>query len=206
MSRTRSHIPDHEAEALEEGISRLWTSPTLRALLAALSGPIQALESLMLGTSLAGSLDSATGRDLDLLGGLIGEFRRGLPDSEYRRILRGAVWAARSSTTRDEIIDLFRLLLGDEGSVEYYDRYPANIELVYLRADELTDRFKNRVARLIEDALPLGVGARFASVDLGGGFVFGGLDGDEGDEVGAQFGGLDAEAGDPEGSTFGGLW
>lgn len=202
MSKTRAHNPNHEQDALDEGISALWRRGPLRALLAAVSGPVQALESLMYGVALAGSLGSATGRSLDLIGVVIGEYRRGLTDAEYRRVIQAAVWAARSEATREELLRIFRLLVGEEGNVEYYDRYPAGVELVYLRADELTDAYKARISRLIRAALPLGVGVEFASVDIGGGLVFGGLD--PGDEVGGQFGGLDP--GDEVGDPFGGRW
>lgn len=205
MSKVRSFIPDHLAELLGETISALTRTGPLRDLLGAFSAPIQQFEELLFGVALAGSPESASGRDLDLLGGLIGEFRGGLTDSEYRRVIQAAVWAARSKGTREEILGIFRLLVGEEGDVEYFDRYPANVELVYLRQASLTTLYKARVAAIVNRALPLGVGAEFASVDLTGGFQFGGLDpGPPGEVVGSQFGGLDP--GDVAGDEFGGRW
>lgn len=202
MAKERSHIPDHEDEALDEGISYLWKDGALRALLKAVSSPIQALEDLMYGLALAGSIDSATDRELDVFGVLVGEYRRGLNDDEYRRILKTKARAARSDGTREEIIGLFESLFEGRGSVSVPDRYPATVEFILSTDDDVSLAYRRRAARVLREALPLGVGARFTITTSAGGFVFGGVD--VGDATGSFFGGVDV--GDETGVELGGTW
>lgn len=202
MAKERSHIPDHESEALDEGISYLWKEGALRALLTAVSSPIQALEDLMYGLALAGSIDSATGRELDVFGVLVGEYRGGLNDDEYRRILKNKARAARSDGTREALIAIFESMFEGRGAVSIPDRYPATVDFVLSTDDDVSVRFRRRAARILREAVPLGVGARFTITVSTGGFVFGGVD--AGDETGSFFGGVDG--GDETGDEFGGTW
>lgn len=70
---------------------------------------------------------TATGKPLELLGKLVGEYRQGRSDDVYRLWVSAKVRANRSNGTIEDINDIFRILTNGIGKVQVIEYQPARI-------------------------------------------------------------------------------
>lgn len=96
----------HVTEALGHLITLLRSGPNTRALLSAWVRQVQDLEDVFAELYTERWLDNAVGLQLDNFGSVVGEFREGRPDDEYRFAIRTRINLNISSATIEDIIGL----------------------------------------------------------------------------------------------------
>lgn len=104
---------DHVAEILELPIDEIVVDkPRVISFLTVVGEQIQALERANMGIVLELSIDVAIGAQLDLLGRIVGEQRRGAGDEPYRNRIRVRVLINRSNGRIPEVLEILRLFEG----------------------------------------------------------------------------------------------
>ena len=83
-------------------------------LLSILLKPFQRLENAMIQVRDGYDPNTAVGVQLDLLGRFVKWPRAGLSDDVYRRYIRAKIAANRSTGKREELLNITRLILGDD--------------------------------------------------------------------------------------------
>lgn len=89
-------------------------SANLQKLIAALVTPMQDIEDALWDLLVNRSIETAEGAQLDQLGYIVGEPRRGLDDEAYRRHVRARVATNKSSGRVNELYEIARLVLNDD--------------------------------------------------------------------------------------------
>ena len=117
--------------------------PKTEAVVRAIVGPTQDLETALLQLLTERAIDTAVGVQMDVIGRIVGELRRGLNDDTYRFRLKTRVLINRSEGTREQLIQiLVTALLPSSVTVAVKNEYPAalTVELFDFPADDvLTD-------------------------------------------------------------------
>lgn len=90
---------DHQAEAETRYLAQYAQQPNWLSLVAALMPQIQGIEDALAQLPAARRLATATGENLDEVGGLIGLGRNGLDDTSYRLLLVGEIIEQHSDGT-----------------------------------------------------------------------------------------------------------
>lgn len=130
--------------------------PRMRALAQAFAAGAQLHEDqcmdLIVGTDLA----VATGHALDQWGGLVGEQRLGLSDTEYRQFIQARMLVNRSASTTDELLEILEIAAAPHLGCYHTHVAPATIVLTVVRSTWLTAAARRRVSRLMLAASPGG--------------------------------------------------
>jgi hypothetical protein len=106
-------VTTHEAELLDLPIDEIVRDkPRVEALLIAFAEQIQALETVNVDLITERSIASAIGEQLDVLGRIVGEVRRGADDEPYRNRIRVRVLVNRSNGTIPELLEILRVFEG----------------------------------------------------------------------------------------------
>lgn len=103
---------NHEIEALDLLLFQFKGKARVEAFAAAPALQVQALESASFGVHLSRFLDSADGAQLDLIGRIVREDRRGATDALYRNRIRVRVLINRSNGRIPEILEILTLFEG----------------------------------------------------------------------------------------------
>jgi hypothetical protein len=125
------------------------------ALIRAMAKGAQVLEDNIFALVVDRGIEVAVGVNLDQWGSLVGEARDGLEDIDYRRFIRARILVNRSKGTTDEMIVLYRLLMGTE-DVRHTNLQPATFKLEAVRQTLLDDAIAARVLRMMTEAAPSG--------------------------------------------------
>lgn len=80
-------------------------------------------------------IDNATGAQLDAIGRLVGEGRKGREDELYRLFIRARIRINRSAGKVTDVLEVLAII-SPGTSVRYHESYPAGIVIVYLEAPE----------------------------------------------------------------------
>jgi hypothetical protein len=96
--------------------------PRLEAILVALTRPFVALETAAWDVILKRTLDASTYEQLDVIGRVVGEQRKGRTDAQYRAILRLVIRARRSQGRTTDVLDVLTLSGFD---FSYREHFPA---------------------------------------------------------------------------------
>lgn len=163
---------DHEGEGLGELLSQLQAKPKITALVAALLGPVQALEDNLSLLRLERLLSTALGAQLDQYGLLVGEARGSLLDATYRLFIQARILANLSEGNADRMIEVFRLIAGPQtaGTAVEYRQVGTGPEfsLTIHRAAALAADIEERVVAEMDDICPAGVGCKLVVASSGG--------------------------------------
>lgn len=152
-----AYIPDHPDRAVARLLSQYRRQPRIQALVRALTGGAQAVEDVAFDLLASQTLSAASGRELELWGRIVGEARRGLDDTDYRRFIEARILANLSEGDVDRMIRIFDLVTGN-CPVRYYTLYPAAFALVmFNECTPLQDRLRRRIRRIMESVKPAGV-------------------------------------------------
>lgn len=117
------HKLDHKASARALLISQYQSKPVIEALLDAFVGVFQELEDVLWQIVDSRILDAATGAQLDLLGRIVNEIRRGRSDADYRVGIRIKVIVLRSKGRTIDVISVAALSNAPNIPRYHDDRY-----------------------------------------------------------------------------------
>jgi hypothetical protein len=106
-------------------------------------------------------LDTAEGAQLDNLGDIVGEPRKGRADDLYRIWIRARIAVNRGNGKVSDVLKVARLVVGEGPVINYITRYPAayDIELIGSTTDN------REVAAILNEARGAGIGMRVHEVD-----------------------------------------
>jgi hypothetical protein len=96
----------HVAEAIDHLIELFKYGPRNQAIVAALVGQFQELENAAYQLKQAFDLDTAIGLQLDILGEVLGEDRKGRDDDDYRAALRVVILVSKSHGTIPQLLSI----------------------------------------------------------------------------------------------------
>ncbi len=159
MSSERFYRHDHLVAMTANVVDSL-RQPNVLDLLGACAECLDDVEAAAYDTALSNNVDLAAGDQLDKLGERVAEQRGGLLDGEFRLVIRAKMLALQSGGTRDEVLAVAETLLGGNGVYSYQDLGNASIQMVILAPSVTVTSidFRTRFRRMIERAVPLGVG------------------------------------------------
>jgi hypothetical protein len=103
------------------------------------------------------NLDTATGVQLDGLGQIVDEDRKGASDDLYRAILRAKVIALRAKGRLEEMVSVISFLAGDTAIIDVSELYPASLRFQAFDDNVLITGIPAALERLLRLAKPAGV-------------------------------------------------
>jgi len=115
---------DYAAIAIPRLTGQFANSPKLKALLAAIVGPLSVLETDADALVADRWIDTAEGIQLDGCGYIVGEARQGRTDTEYRTAIKFRVFVNVSKGTPTDLIRGLKFLT-DPTDTQYLESYPA---------------------------------------------------------------------------------
>jgi hypothetical protein len=119
-----TYDPDHVARGVARLIDR-YRKPRTSALLASWLDEVQQAEDALWQLLVERWLSSAVGDQLDVLGRIVGEPRRGRDDDTYRLWISARNLVSRSSGKTTELLAIVRTLVAPEVVIELEEYYPA---------------------------------------------------------------------------------
>ncbi len=131
-----TYIGTHVADAIDLLIQQFREKPLIAALVTAYVGEVQEIEDQAWKVLLATDLDRARGAQLDGLGKLVGEQRRGRSDTLYRAAIRVRILINRCNGKMPELLRILTLFLGatdGDGTVRLTQPAPAALKLLVMR-------------------------------------------------------------------------
>jgi hypothetical protein len=121
-------IETHVDDALGRLLEQFREKPRLASVLSALVGAVQDTEDGLFPLHTERGVDVAIGRQLDVLGAIVGQPRAGLIDDIYRRYIRARIRTNRSAGRVNDLITVARLVLGvSDGTVEVTPQLPGAV-------------------------------------------------------------------------------
>ncbi len=111
---------------LNRMLSQFDNSPKLRGLFQAYLENVQDVEEMFYQLLTERDIYSAIGAQLDVIGLLVGELRRGRDDEEYRQAILNRVVLNTSDGTPPVVLEILKLLTSAD-TVGLFEHYPANI-------------------------------------------------------------------------------
>lgn len=117
----QTHVADGEARLIEAFKNK----PLLKAVLDVSLARVQHFEDVMWDVYIGVWLPNAIGVQLDNLGDIVGEPRKGRADDLYRLWVKARILANRSNGKQQELLAVLRLLISDGPTVTYTRVPPA---------------------------------------------------------------------------------
>ena len=157
-----------EADGLAAIMAALREKPALRAFVEPWLAQVQELESA--AWALYGlAIDNSENAALDQVGEILALSRpSGMTDAVFRRVLRAAVIALRSSGTGDELLRACEALVGSD-AFELLERFPAGLRFEPDAAMDVPAEIALAVLRRVKSG---GVGLQVVDVPAGSTFAF----------------------------------
>lgn len=126
------------------------------------SSGVQDVENLLTDILVNSEINEAEGRQLDILGDLFGESRKGRGDFDYRLGLKARIAVNTSNGTPDEILEILTILTGSP-DVSIFEHYPSEFAVaatVTRNGGSLNaiDNLPPNIRQSIKEAGPIGVG------------------------------------------------
>lgn len=115
---------DYAAIAVPRLTGQFQNSPKLKALMAAIVGPLTTLETDADAVIAERWIDTAIGKQLDGCGAIVGEARQGRDDDAYRVAIKFRVFVNISKGTPTDLIRGLKFLT-DPTDCQYLEAYPA---------------------------------------------------------------------------------
>lgn len=121
-------MKDYAAEAIARLTGQFHSSEKLKALVAAMVGPLTVIEETADSLKQNRWIDTAIGKQLDGCGEIVGEKRLGRDDDEYRKAIKFRVFINISKGTPTDLIRGLKFLT-DPTDCQYLEGYPATVLL-----------------------------------------------------------------------------
>ncbi len=168
-----THVTDHADRMVDLLLQQFKSKPNFEALLRAWSVTIQAVEDMLYDMFTKRSVDTAFGKQLDILGGIVGESRNTRDDEPYRIAIKTKILRNVSSGTPDSILLAFDLLTGPtDQTFTYNESYPAEVDLYFQSPTGFDYTTGQAYADVLHDLLPAGVGYNLVWPVTGSGSTF----------------------------------
>lgn len=157
---TEEHLvvyrPDHEARAQDLLLRQFQDKPRMAAAAASLGAGAQFFEfhsfAVIIGAS---TLQGAEGVNLDRWGALVGEFRGGLDNEQYRTFIELRQLVNTSFPNEDRLWTVVSTAV-DPYPIRVWPLYPGGLKVIVASTDWLPDSVKAHTAALIRDFRPAG--------------------------------------------------
>jgi len=147
-------IDDYRKDAIARLTSQYAHAERLQELVGLFADRMQGLEDAAYGLLTERWIDTASGQQLDGLGDIVGEQRRGREDPEYRDALVTRIFLNSASGEPESVIRAINFLWGT-GNVEFQEIYPAKIQIALFETPATLRQLKG-----IRGVTPAGVGLR----------------------------------------------
>lgn len=118
-------LENHETVALSRFSLQYREKPNLAAFTRILSKHTQAIETMLWGLVTERRVSSAVGKQLDILGAIVGQARGALSDSDYREYIKVRLKTNDSSGTLPELIDIVGVLADPTADIQGQEFFPA---------------------------------------------------------------------------------
>lgn len=119
----------HVAIALSKLAEQYKASPNLTTALSTFAKQTQALDDAAVQLDTLADIDASEGVQLDTIGDVVGETRQGFDDVAYRLHLKARVILNKGSGTIEDVLRLFRQLMGPGCTLTLQEEYPAALVL-----------------------------------------------------------------------------
>lgn len=163
-----TQVDDHAEEAVALLLQQFRGKRAFEALIAALTRPLNTVETDLFAIVAQRTIDGAEGTQLDNIGSTVGIVRASRTDADYRTAIRKEIALHNSSGTRETLIDL------TDGDVDFVEDDPAFAEFQCF-AGSLTSARATELTRLLN--LGRGAGIYFTleyTAEAGTAFAFDG--------------------------------
>ena len=148
-------ITDHSGDAKNRLLFQYRDKTNIEALLDSLgSEQIQDLEDALFGFYSRLDVENSVGSQLDLIGEIVGQGRKGLDDATYRIFLNAKIGRNVSESDIERIISIWNIIAG-ASTTQVFENYPAEIELY--SDSPLSDELAAIALPLMQDAVGAGV-------------------------------------------------
>lgn len=121
-------VTDHAERAVER-LPMQHRRPNWERFIRVLAGRFQELEDVFFDLLEKRLLDSAEGVYLDALGEIVGAERGGMDDNDFRLRVKVAIRASKGAGTGDDVLEIFRMLVGAGNTLRLTEYPPAAFEL-----------------------------------------------------------------------------
>jgi hypothetical protein len=122
-------ITNYKERAILRLIEQYKEKPILKDILDAFSEEVQEAENAINSSFGKLDIDNNSNNQLDKIGDIVGERRSGKDDTSYRLAIKARIAINTSTGTAEEIISIFKLFTGAT-KVQYFDLYPAAIQIM----------------------------------------------------------------------------
>ena len=146
-------VETHVEDGLERLLECFKFKPNMRATCAVILKRVQHIEDVLYQIYEGVWLDNAVGVQLDNLGDIVGEKRKGRQDEQYRLYIRARIKINRSNGKIEDTLAVARLILESTAGVFYLPEHPAAYRV--LISD--TAIAASDIATLLREVKPAGV-------------------------------------------------
>lgn len=163
-------ILDHGQDAVNRLVTQYKGKPKIEGFTRALANPAQDLEDTFLDLLTLRSLDTAVGKQLDGLGEIVGESRKGKNDEDYRIAIKAKIGQNISKATPEDVISVF-ILLVKANTAYFMEYFPAEAAIF---ADVNIENLDNYdILKFMQKVMPAGVRLDYIGwYDNGDAFAF----------------------------------
>lgn len=150
---------NHANEAVDLLVSQFRDSEKIRAIIAALVGPLQTTEDDLQALLTDRAVSVAEGVQLDGDGDIVGQPRGGRIDDAYRVAIRSRIQLNLSSGTVEQLYGILMPILGDGYTSQIVELFPK--DLMFIVSGALETATATYLAEVLELARSAAVGAAF---------------------------------------------
>lgn len=147
------HTLTHEADGLARLIERFKGQPNMEGLARVVLKRMQRIEDVLWDLYTGVWLDNAVGVQLDNLGAVVGEGRKGRQDEQFRLYIRARIAINRANGTAADTFKVARLILEPTANIALTNEYPAAYRLDITN----TAISAGDIAALLDQVRPAGV-------------------------------------------------
>ena len=144
-------LKDYTEEALSLLLPQFDNSPKLKGLLESSMEPTVEWQSGLEQMLLAYDARVCGGEQLDKLGKLLNVVRGDKSDDDFRAAILARILINKSTGSGKNLIEMLRLVLGDDIGFRVVEQYPASVQIIIYKNQNVIDR------QVVDDILPIGV-------------------------------------------------
>jgi hypothetical protein len=152
----------HIASGIDKFIEQYKERPRMASWATSYLDEVQEIEDALWDVLIKRAIDQAADAQLDVLGSIVGQPRRGLSDADYRTFIRARIAVNRSNGRPNELIHILQLIMAGvvEVVIIYQDRPEASIYIQL--ASDIGTIIAAHVFELLNEARPAGVELQFS--------------------------------------------